>query len=105
MNKPFNNLSPSEMERLDCLTEEIGEVLQIIGKIKRHGYNSVNPTIPEIPTNREMLEKELGDLQFCINWLKANNDVSKSAVASFEVAKSESIKKWLHHHDEFLLDR
>lgn len=36
----FNQLKPSEAERLACLIEECGEVIQAAGKILRHGYKS-----------------------------------------------------------------
>ena len=34
---PFNGLTPAEAERLALLMEECGEVVQIIGKVLRHG--------------------------------------------------------------------
>ena len=37
MDDHFNNLTPGEAERLAILAEECGEVIQIIGKILRHG--------------------------------------------------------------------
>lgn len=40
-----NNLTAAEQERLAILAEEMGEALQIIGKIIRHGYESYNPTL------------------------------------------------------------
>jgi hypothetical protein len=53
----FNKLNPAEAERLSLLLEECGEVLQIIGKIQRHGYGS---------SNRSLLEKELGHIMHAI---------------------------------------
>lgn len=41
--KNFNGLSPAETERLALLSEEMGEVQQAIGKILRHGYESIHP--------------------------------------------------------------
>ena len=35
---PFNELSPAEVERLAILAEEMGEAIQVIGKVLRHGY-------------------------------------------------------------------
>jgi NTP pyrophosphatase (non-canonical NTP hydrolase) len=59
--KPFSNqLSPAEAERLAMLAEECGEVIQAIGKILRHGYESTHPDGG--PTNRENLNRELNDL-------------------------------------------
>jgi hypothetical protein len=36
----FNQLTDAEAERLALLAEECGEVVQVIGKILRHGYES-----------------------------------------------------------------
>lgn len=52
----FNQLTPAEAERLALLAEECGEVIQAIGKILRHGYESRHPDGG--PTNREALERE-----------------------------------------------
>ena len=57
----FNGLSPAEAERLAMLAEECGEVIQIVGKILRHGYDSYHPVNPRV-TNRQLLVKELRDV-------------------------------------------
>ena len=54
-----NELTPAESERLALLSEEMGEAIQAIGKILRHGYESTGPKT--IVRNRTSLEKELGD--------------------------------------------
>lgn len=58
----FNKLTPAQAERLAMLAEECGEVIQIVGKILRHGYDSCHPKNPKV-TNRELLGRELLDLQ------------------------------------------
>ncbi len=57
----FNQLTPAEAERLAMLAEECGEVIQVIGKILRHGYESYHPANPRL-TNRDLLAKELRDV-------------------------------------------
>ena len=57
----FNKLTPAEAERLAMLAEECGEVIQVIGKIMRHGYDSYHPADPTT-TNRALLGRELTDL-------------------------------------------
>jgi NTP pyrophosphatase (non-canonical NTP hydrolase) len=96
----FNELTPAQHERLAVLAEEMGEAIQAIGKILRHGYESHNPDeiVPEDErpaTNRENLEKELGDVVFAINML--GNDISHRAVGSRVLVKAEKIKRYLHH--------
>jgi NTP pyrophosphatase (non-canonical NTP hydrolase) len=57
----FNNLTPAQAERLAMLAEECGEVIQVVGKILRHGYDSYHPANPSV-TNRMLLGQELTDL-------------------------------------------
>jgi hypothetical protein len=58
----FNYLRPDEQERLAMLAEEAGEIVQIVGKILRHGYESHHPSDPKQTPNRHLLDKELRDL-------------------------------------------
>ena len=52
--KPFNELTPAEAGAiLRLLAEEMGEALQVVGKILRHGYESYHPSHPEGPSNRQ----------------------------------------------------
>lgn len=99
----FNNgLGLDEAERLAVLLEELGEVQQVIGKILRHGYNSVNPLLPdgEQVSNRGLLQREIGDLEFAISLMKSRGDVDSDDVAYFKNRKSHRIWRWLHHNRE-----
>jgi NTP pyrophosphatase (non-canonical NTP hydrolase) len=93
----FNELMPAELERLALLSEECGEVIQIIGKIIRHGYESCNPNDPEGVTNRELLEKELGDVDFATALLCRAKDVRRWKIESHSEVKGLKIGKYLHH--------
>ena len=98
MNRPhFNNLTPEEDERLSLLLEEMGEVIQIIGKITRHGYESRHPNGG--PTNRELLETELGHVKFAMGLMYGNNDFSDENVIRSAKEKSRSVIPYLHHQD------
>lgn len=57
----FNQLTPAQAERLAILAEECGEVIQIIGKILRHGLDSCHPVTRE--TNRSALLREITDVK------------------------------------------
>ena len=59
----FNELTPAQAERLAILMEECGEVVQIIGKILRHGFESVSPYGHSSETNRQALIRELFDVK------------------------------------------
>jgi len=101
MSEFSNDLTPAEVERLSILMEEMGEVAQVIGKVLRHGYKSVHPASIRRghPTNRELLERELGDLTFAINFLCANGDVDKHEIQVNLHSKMLRVEKYLHHND------
>ncbi len=98
--KSFNQLTPPELERLALLVEEMGESLQIIGKILRHGMNSYNPIGDDRRTNRELLEKELGDVKHATDRLTEANDLDLSEILMNAEKKRISIRRWLHHQED-----
>ena len=93
----FNRLTPAELERLAILSEECGEVVLTIGKILRHGLENSNPDVPNSPTNRQMLEKEVADVANAIQQLLDSGDLNADACNLHREVKKESIKKYLHH--------
>jgi len=96
----FHELTPAEAERLYLLMEECGEVLQVIGKILRHGYESSHPESVLSPvTNRQDLERELGHVFCAITLLARVGDVSAYEVSKSEEAKHKSVKAYLHHQE------
>lgn len=91
------NLSKAEIERLAILIEECAEVQQIACKILRHGYNSYDPTIiGPAPTNKQLLERELGDLSFVIDFLTEVKDISYRKCLDAKINKAKNIQKYLH---------
>lgn len=93
----FNELTPAEAERLALLLEEMGEVQQIVGKILRHGYASRNPHEPNGQTNRQLLEREMGDLSHAIALLRNAGDVTSSRILEHAARKAEKVGPYLHH--------
>lgn len=98
-------LSSAEAERLAILLEELGEAQQAIGKILRHGYYSFNPDTlgPNNPTNREHLERELGDVLGAIVILDRAKDVRTTAINAAMHNKLERVGKYTHHQPKELL--
>lgn len=92
-----DKLSEAEAERLAILTEEAGEVLQEIGKISRHGFDSDWPK-GSGNTNRRKLEKEIGHFIFMVDFMIVNGDISKENIEASAKEKNETIKPWLHHN-------
>ncbi len=75
MNEPFNGLTDAQAERLAMLAEEAGEVVQIVGKILRHGYDSYHPEDVDRLTNKIHLQSELTDLWAVMYGMKLANDL------------------------------
>jgi NTP pyrophosphatase (non-canonical NTP hydrolase) len=100
-----NDLSESQIERLAILAEECGEVVQIVGKILRHGYKCYNPTVPVMQQkpNFALLEKELGDLIWAISKLDDAADINfpiprTSVELNMWIRRKEnSAAPYLHH--------
>lgn len=92
-----NGLSDAETERLALLSEELGEAVQMIGKILRHGYESVNPDVEDPDTNRELLERELGDVSYAAELMVQNSDIRKERIFQRVEVKARKVKRYLHH--------
>lgn len=94
----FNQLTPAEAERLAILSEELGEVQQVIGKILRHGYDSAPPKDPA-DTNRSALVREAGDVLVALRLMYDSGDISLDDVLARTQEKLVNIRQWLHHQD------
>lgn len=103
MSEHFNNLTPAEHERLSLLAEEMGEAIQVIGKILRHGFDSNwEGKLPK--TNRELLEQELGDVHYAKGLLCVSGDISNKAIQARAAEKALTVGQFLHHQEELELD-
>ena len=96
--RPFSKVSPAEMERLAMLAEEAGEIVQMVGKTLRHGYESFHPDNPGI-TNRGLLENEIADLHAVQLMMEEKGDIEDlSPQASDAVGDAmEKKAKYTHH--------
>lgn len=97
--KHFNELTPSEAERIFLLMEEAGEVVQACAKILRHGYESHNPFDERETPNRELLERELGDLEFARTLMVDKGDIKIEKITEFSRLKNLRIGKYLHRNN------
>ena len=91
-------LSDAQTERLALLAEECAEIGQAVGKTLRHGYGSRNPTVDNGPTNREDLEREIGDLLWAIDLMAHTGDISMLRARSKQ-GRHERKCRYLHHQD------
>ena len=80
-------------------------MIQVVGKILRHGYDSHNPTLPEMKQkpNRALLEKELGDLLWAIVKMDEAVDINfevprtNAGLNMWLRRKEDSARPYLHH--------
>lgn len=93
----FNQLTPAQAERLAILAEECGEVVQVVGKILRHGYRSYHPVSGE--QNPDILLKECADVRAAITMLCDAGDIDKIMLPSLIADKLERVKKYCHHQE------
>lgn len=96
----YNKLTPAEDERLSCLLEEMGEAIQVIGKIQRHGYENYHPEDPDKTTNRTLLATEIGHVCAIIHLMTTNQDVSRMNIDTSISEKIIAIKRWMHHQQD-----
>ena len=99
MSHEENDLLPSELERLSILMEEMAEVIHIIGKIQRHGYESYHPENSRV-LNRQLLEKEIGHVSHAINLMIANKDIDAGSIDLERANKKKKILQYLHFAHE-----
>lgn len=93
----FNGLTPGEAERLAMLAEECAEVIQVIGKILRHGYESYHPDEPSI-TNRHLLEKEITDFRSVMFLMLQAKDVPDPFTDDENLVRAVMRKLKFAHH-------
>lgn len=96
MQDHFNGLTPAEAERLAMLAEEAAEVIQIVGKILRHGYASYHPDNPSL-TNRVLLMNELADFNAVQLLMENSGDVFR---IGDEIDRILGRKLTYTHHQE-----
>lgn len=96
----FSALTESEQERLVIIIEECGEVIQAACKILRHGYESTNPKATSQETNRQALQRELGDLHHAASRMIRLGDVSGQEIQKRQIAKASAVLEYLHHNEE-----
>ena len=89
------SLSKAEQERLIKLAEECAEVQQVIAKILLHGFEDTHPKLNE--TNRQLLQKELGDVEFWIEYMCRFNDLHIGTIEERAKNKIKTARKFTYH--------
>lgn len=101
----MTDLTKSEAELLACLSEECSEVsleclslIKMIGKVLRHGYESVHPTMPELGTNRDRLECEIADVLTIVKMMADAKHIDIDKIIMNAEIKRQKIKQYLHYN-------
>jgi NTP pyrophosphatase (non-canonical NTP hydrolase) len=88
----------SQKEILCIAQEECAEVIQVISKIFRFGFDSKHPK--QSANNLERLEEEIGDLMCMINLMIDRGMINESKIVEAQGRKFEKLKKWSGIFDE-----
>lgn len=92
---PTEHNMDTRTEILTILQEEAAEVIQIISKIHRFGFNTdAYSTDGVFTTNARRLEKELGDLQCMIDLCIEHQLVDQTMLQIRTQEKREKLKTW-----------
>jgi NTP pyrophosphatase (non-canonical NTP hydrolase) len=98
----YNGLTAAETERLAMLAEEAAEVIQMVGKVLRHGYSDSHPDYG-VKNNRELLQAELNDLVAVICILSKSGDLISVTQEEFVRVIESRLKHTHHQNTKFLL--
>ncbi|MEO1208414.1 MAG: hypothetical protein AAFX78_02630 [Cyanobacteria bacterium J06638_20] len=100
-----SDLTPAEVERLSMLAEECGEVVQAVGKILRHGFESYHPDdlfkgrpTPDAVSNRGRLQLELADVLAMCGHMENDGDVQ---ISTDDIENAMIRKGKYAHHQEW----
>jgi NTP pyrophosphatase (non-canonical NTP hydrolase) len=83
-----------ENEILDMCQEECAELIQVISKVKRFGWDNHNPFNTPIKTNREHLIEELGDVLALIDVIKNEYSIPDNLLDNAKNNKIDKLKNW-----------
>lgn len=91
----FNQLTDGQAERLAHLMEELAESVQAAAKVLRHGYASRHPDGG--PSNRTMLETELGQVISILNDMSKREDLDFAEIMHSASVHAERLETYYHH--------
>jgi NTP pyrophosphatase (non-canonical NTP hydrolase) len=95
-------ITPYQDEVLTILTEECGETIQEICKIKRFGLSNHSHHV-EGKTHLECLTQELGDLLAMIQMIKESNiGITDEGLAICKQKKLDKVVKWMTHKNQLI---
>ena len=94
-----NGLTVADSERLAFVGEECAEAIRIVGKILCYRWESHDPTRP-VPTNRRMLETELGNIRFAMASQAEAGDLSNENIRAASLGRVADPGRYIHRQGE-----
>lgn len=82
--------------------EECSEIIKTGAKILLHGYECCDPTGDVKGTNREQLEREVGDVLAFRALMVESGDLDRNSIAFHQFSKEQKISAgaaYLHHQN------
>ena len=92
-------MNAADRELLVCLIEECSEVIHAATKYIRHGADSYNPTLLTSPSNKQQLNKEIGDLGAIMELLDQRAILSDDVIHDYREGKLRRLNQYLHHNN------
>jgi hypothetical protein len=90
------HLDAAFRERLAIASEEAGEVIQILGKIHRFGFDSSHPVTGM--ANKAALETEIGHFFSAVDRLIRNGDLDPTVIYAAKESKNLSVVPYLKYN-------
>jgi hypothetical protein len=87
------------IEALNLLQEECAEIIQIISKIRRFGFQSYHPGDSEKVTNYKLFNDEVGDFEHLKNYLIEALVIDPRHVEKRIGFKKEKLRKYSNIYD------
>ena len=82
------------MEALGLMQEECAEIIQIISKIRRFGFDSRNPYDESGKNNYELLNDEVGDFELLKRYLREIGIINSNLIAERIKYKTPKLEKY-----------
>ena len=89
-------VSAVDRELLICLMEECAEVIHIASKTVRHGLESYNPRELAGRSNKQALNREVGDLTCLITLLQQRTILHSDVISRYHDIKLRTLSEYLH---------
>lgn len=93
-------VTEAESELLNLISEEAAEVIQIVSKTHRFGWDSYNPFDRNKETNRARLESEIGDILTLIDIAVQRKLIDVANIGKAIESKKERLKIYSNLYED-----